>query len=171
MIHHELHKAKCIASFLFAQAIAEASLAISTFKAPISSTCCSRLLRAFVSMVASYSHFLIPIRHHTNLTCKSVLTQGLVMYTINDEGVGIVSSKHFWRAVFQEILFRSFKPFSFALDDVTVPSSFLFRFECVIKYFNYYAWLACRARPLGVLSLNSSPSPSPYSHQQDRQQH
>ena len=75
------------------QAIAESSLAINTFRASMSSKCCSLDL---VSMVASYSCFLIPTRHHISLICEFILTQ---RYAVTVDGVFMVSSNFFWRAV------------------------------------------------------------------------
>ena len=149
------------ASFRFGQAIRELSLAICIFKAPISSSCCSL---AFVSTLASYSHFLIPIRHHISLTCKSVLTQGLAMYAITDEGVRMVSSKYFCRATLQEILFRAPKhshlpPMTSQCRILSSSSLSPSPAPSIVP-----AWLACRARPSGVLSWNFWPSPFPYSH-------
>ena len=74
--------------------------------------------------------------------------------------VCVVSSKHFWRAALQETLISCSRPSSFALDDITVPYSFIFRFEPVTYRFRS----SCIACLLKVLLLKSSPSASPRSH-------
>ena len=58
------------ASLRLAQAIAESSLEINTRSASINSSSCSF---DFESLLASYSDFLIPIKHQANRFCKSVL--------------------------------------------------------------------------------------------------
>ena len=135
---------KQTASDRFAHAIAKSSLAISTFKGSISSNCCSL---AFVSMVASYSCLLIPTRHHTSLTSRSVLKPGLATYAVTNEGYRMVSSKYFWRAVLLETFTSSSRPSYFSPDDITVPNAFLLMFEPIINSFRFSCMfcLSCHA--------------------------
>ena len=114
--------------------------------------------------MASYSALFIPNRHYFNFTCKSVFTHGMARYAISVDGVFMVSSKYFWRFVLQKIFINCTQPFSLALDDITVPYSFLLRIELVPSSFKFscVACVSCHAIrcPLSeFLAFNISEEP------------